>query len=753
MGEVTQTKEGVIFDAEDATIQRIDGFQKIILKRKVQVVYQGQHIACEEAIIDTKNKTIEARGRVVLISPEASLESEGLVLNYRTNTGEITNGFVKVGQVIFEGERIRKTGVDTYETLSGRYTSCQTCPEAWSISGSKVNAEIGGYAYIKNSVIRVGPVPFLWLPYLIVPLKSERQTGLLFPTYAFSKKSGFIFNQSLFWALSENKDITFTAKNYARRGLKGVVNHRYVFDKDTRGEFDIGFLRDKVFSFSTEDRERSIYKNPAIPTDKGIFDYNTENKLLDRWFTRYKHHYELPYGYYHNLDVNLASDTLYPRDFKDEIEGMGYPSLESRMSIAKNTDTAHFSVDSSYYQDLLKNDPFGSNNTSVHRLPEVNYIISPYRLLDSNLFFNLELNYLNLVRGHYAYDDLTTGTGGVPDPAPNDGQYNKNTDLIRTGQRLDIEPSLDYTFKLANAIDIAPSVSYRETRYNFSVGEDPSTYRRYARANLLTKTEFSRIYDNLKHVIIPEVTYTTIPWIQQPEHPFFGSGSYNPNFKRDQAINDSDDLQFDYKDRIYEKNLVGFAVTNKLVQKRVRYTGGPTDYKQIATLRLSQSYDFHESYRSDVTRTQPWSEVTSLLDVRLDNFETNSLIKYYPYENVTTSSTRLKLFNEFGDYIQLTYAQDVVFQRRDGSSIIRTDRTDDILMGGGFISKYVNVGGETTLNLIQPKGFQSYNYFVKLKPPGNCWAITLIHERPKNGDPIIRFAVSFLFDGKTETVF
>ncbi len=744
VAETTQTKEGIIFDAEDATIQRLDGGQKIILKNKVQVVYQGQHISCDSAVINTKTKIIEARGHVILISPEASLESEALKLDYSSNTGEIYNGFVKVGQIIFEGERIRKIGPMEFETLQGRYTSCQTCPEAWSISGSKVNAEVGDYAYIKNSVIRIGNLPIMWLPYLVVPLKSERQTGLLFPTYAFSKASGFIYNQSFFWATADNKDITFTAKSYAKRGLKGLINHRYLISPESRGEFDFGFLQDRVFSFSKEDRLRTIGSGSGTEVD-----YNPNRKLLDRWFGRYKHHYELPYNFYHNLDLNLVSDTLYARDFQDEVTARGDPALESRMSITKNTDSSHFSIDSSYYQDLLNNNPLETNKKSVHRFPEINYILSPFRIFDSDLFFNLEANYVNFARDSFTYDDLDA----LGNPIDNDGQYNKATDLIRTGQRLDVEPGLEYPMTIGDAVKFVPTASYRETRYNFSIGEDPTTYRRYARTGFSLSADMSRIYPNIKHVITPEISYTSVPWIDQPPHPFFGTSSddlrFNQNFKKDQAINDTDLLQFDYQDRLYEKNLINFALTNKLIRKRVRYTGGPNDYKQIVTFRLSQAYDFYEAYTNPI-KPQPWSEITSLLDIRLNNFETNALTKFYPYQNTTTNSSRVKLFNDTGDYVQLTYAQDYVFETI--SSITLKSRTEDLTVGAGLISKYFNVGGETTLNLLK-SSFDTYNYFVKLKPPGNCWGITFQQGRPKDGSAEWKLNITFLFDGKTETTF
>jgi LPS-assembly protein len=733
--------DGIVFDAEDATIT---GYgqknQTIHLKKRVQIIFEGQYLGCDEASIDTRKTLIVCKGNVRLVGPDAKLEAEQVELNYKHNSGVIRKGFVQVGQVLFEGDEIRKISATEYQTVRGNYTACTTCPPFWSFSGSKVDAEIGGYAYIKNALIYFGRIPTLWFPYLIVPLKSERQTGLLFPSYQYSNSSGFTVSESFFWAMSESHDSTWTAKYYTNRGTKGLLNYRYMSSAESHGEFDFGFLRDRLFSKSDE-----------------VAPHHPNGGDIDRWFLKYKHQYALPYGFIHRMNLNTVSDTLYPRDFSKEIEGRGDPSLENRVSLTKNTDYSHWSLDTSYYRSLLNENPLESNYLSVHRFPEMNYSIVPMRIMDSSFLFNVDINYVNFARDNISYDNLD-GSGNYTAP---DGTFDSTQDKIRTGQRLDIEPAITRPITIGEAFNLTPTISFRETHYQFSIAKDPlavqpyepSTYRRYFRSSVSLNTHFSKVFgpddsvsDRYKHVIEPDITYTAIPWSEQHDHPFFSGDAFDSNFKKDQPVSDGDNIQFDYRDRVYEKNLVTYSLSNKIWRKRW-YQGTP-QYVQIIRHKLSQSYDIHEENRDTSLKRQPWSEISSLLDIRYDFFETNSLVKFYPYQKGIAHSTRVKFFDQKKNFLELTYSQD--FLITDGAVIDLNSRTRDLKTGIGFNLRYLDFIGETTYNIIK-SDFQSYKMNIVFRPPGDCWAIHFSQERKTDSETEYNLNVSFLFNGKSDT--
>ena len=82
------------------------------------------------------------------------------------------------------GAEIAKTGAQTYRFEKGRFTTCRCADgerDPWEIKADSAELEIGGYGTARNTTFEVLGVPVVWLPWMIYPLKTERQTGLLFP--------------------------------------------------------------------------------------------------------------------------------------------------------------------------------------------------------------------------------------------------------------------------------------------------------------------------------------------------------------------------------------------------------------------------------------------------------------------------------------------------------------------------------------------------------------------------------------------
>lgn len=761
--------QGVTVQAEN--MERDSERDTVEVTGNVQIIYKDQHLKADRARINFRAKSIEAFGNVLVTTPQANIAGQKVVLDYETDTGVIFDGFVQSGTVLFEGSRINKLSATEFIADDARYTTCTTCPEAWSFSGSKVRADMGSYAYIKGSVLRFASVPVFWLPYLVVPLKSERQSGLLPPSFGSSSSGGLIYEQSYFWAMSRSDDSTWTLKNYEKRGLKGLFNYRYMLAEESFGEFDFGFLKDK--EFAKEPRLNSFRPEQA------------KNDINDRYFLKYSHYYSLPDDFIHRLQINDASDLQYSRDFPRETGNSGDPAMETRTSLTKNTKTQHYSLDASYYKNLLQSNPNAGNDSAVHRLPELNFSQTQSRIGNSDYLYSIDLNYSNFQRTSFAYDNLNSDFDPKRDindrwvqsncaekkweTKPEcqqiyDGEYNQNKDLIRTGQRLSFKPSVYKPIKLNN-FDLLPKLTYHETQYLFPVGKDSRNIRRLFRADLSTKTTFSRIYgdfnslqsERTKHEIQPELALTAIPWIHHPRHEFFGNAE-NDNFSlnADTAISDADlngatGLQFDYEDRLTNRRLVTMAFTNKLTKKS--WENGAPVYLQYLNWRLAQSYDAYLAERNP--EGQPLSQLSSELQLKFAPFDINQTSFYYPYQKVTNTSTRLRVTSSRGDFFQIE--QILNFSVSPGKDVDPNTRVEDypitIMKTSGWfdiIGKLVY--GDTT----EGKKLKSWAYSGQLKPPGDCLSIRLSQFRTfrvsdqQRNDIETKIDFAFTWDGQTQ---
>ncbi|MGZ6449225.1 MAG: LPS-assembly protein LptD, partial [Pseudobdellovibrionaceae bacterium] len=631
--------QGVLLNAD--TMFRDTENETIELEGNVQIVYQAQHIKCDKAKVNFRTRQTELTGHVEIVSQKNIVGGTAATIDYENGSGIIYNGFVQSGPVVFSGSILQKVSEEEYFVSEADYTTCTNCPPTWGFSGSNIRAVLGGYAYIKNSFLKIYSVPVFWLPYLIVPLKSDRQTGLLTPRLLGDQAGGLALSESFFWAISRSTDATFTLTNYEKRGLKGAAEYRYILNENSSGSLNAAALVDHVFS----NDPRVTY----FETEKG--------HDIPRWYIKYDHYYDLPNGYIQRAQINLASDLQYPKDFPEETLNHGDPAMENRVSLTKNSFDQHFSVDTSYYVNLLQSDPLASNANAVHRIPEIQFSQTQQKINNSQFLYSYNIDYVNFARSGQSFDNIQTSNGlrfernTCNDPIQYDqepschliqnGQYDPNNDLLRTGQRIDMIGTISRPLNIGDYLNILPALSYRETDYQFNNGNDRTNSRRYLRATLGAKTSISRIFasdetpkaDKYKHEIIPEVTATTIPWLMHPNHPFFGTGPdadgtfYYSDYLTDSDLSAPTGIQFDYNDRIYDRGQVTFSINNKLVQKK--WVGDSPTYLQIASLKVFQSYDTYQANLRNPTR-EPWSDVTTILDVRLERFQTYSIFNYFP---------------------------------------------------------------------------------------------------------------------------
>ncbi len=773
----TSVTDGVLINADNMFRDVVS--KQLKLSGNVQVVFKGQHLSCDKALVDLKKEQITAEGHVILSNERVHVEGDRIVFNYKTNTGYIYNGFVQSGQVVFQGDVVEKTGEDHYLASNATYTACETCPPGWSFSGRKIDAEIGGYARIQRPVFRVGGVPILILPSLIVPLKSARQSGLLVPSMDFSKKGGVALSAIYFWAINRSQDVTLTAKWYKLRGFKAIEDYRYVLAKDSYGHLQSAWM-----------------------SDRGLQNDLHATHSIDRWFVNYDHIYDLPEDYVQRADLRLISDLRYARDFPEEVVGHGDPALENKASITKLTDNNYASAEVDVYTNLLRADPFAHNESAVHRFPELRYSLKDQELGETGALVAMNLDYVNFARAGYNYDDLrkcddatdTTVdrpkcyaayarvpygydkfTGDTPksvmarDGRMDRGADNTFLDLFRTGERLDIQPTVSYPFHLAHKFDFLPSVTYRETQYRFDppataelgAGNEPgfnrTAARRYVQTDLLAKTEFTGIFgdqnnpksDRWKHSLEPQLGYSQIPWMRKPDHPFFGDYKGLQNSRQFEPISDSDlgnprtGVQFDYNDRTYEKRVVNFALNNRLTKKT--WLNSSPDYRTAILFNISQAYDFKEAARQD-SPPHPWTSIDSLLNVRFEHFETYTTASYNGYANKTNTSSRVRVSATTKTFGEVSYTQN--FLLNDDYTLTANGETRNIGIGGGFITQYFEAAGEVAISDITHK-IQSWSYGLNIRPPGNCWVIRVDHRQVLGGDAQIRASLNFDFGGET----
>ncbi len=718
--------------------------KKIQLKGNVKIFYKDIKFLAEDAIIDLKKKTIEIKKKAKFSSKDLSAEAEKLFYNYEKHTGIFHKAVIKSGKTTFEGEIITQESLKKYIIKNGFYTSCSNCPPLWSFSSSEIHAVLGEYAYIKHPKLKIFKMPLLYSPVFIIPLKTKRQSGLLPPSLYINELGTLALSQSYFWALSRSNDLTLTGSYYYSRGFKWITDYRYILNEDSKGQLKAGTINDSNFN-----------------------DRKGEQR---RWFVQYQHYQKLGRQTIQRAQFSWIGDIQYPQEFPRDIPSVGEPALENRISFTKNSNTHHFHLEADYYLNLLKNDVPFKNDDAVHRLPAISYSLIEIPLLDSPLKFDFNALYTNFFRHGLNFDDVEessvieqkqTACKALDtkekietclsqiryiktDP---DGIFDPERDILRTGQRLEFQPTFSLPLQVKKLINITPSFSYKGSYYVFPDlnNNKKSTFRQFIETSIRWETQaqavFKKTTKRYQHKFKQIFEYSHIPWTSHNNHIFFGNFTDKP-YRLSQEILTEDDfysenhigegkVQFDYNDRLFRKKIISYTLINEIREKY------KNQYKKLMAVSLSQYYDFNQKTIGKLT---PWSPFLGKIQWNDNFFTSYFLFKYYTSLERLSFYTRLEFI--FSYYLSMGVSYDKGFSVDSEGEVIKTSFNEDWSLDFSFKNSFLKFKGKINYSTLS-KIIKSWEYSTSLLLPGECWHINFGQIRPINSEPI--FQLNFLF--------
>ncbi|HEX9144581.1 MAG TPA: LPS assembly protein LptD [Candidatus Binatia bacterium] len=534
-----------------------DGGAKIEATGNAEIKRQATTLKAQDVILDRVTQDVDAKGNVSLDDPEWKIKSaDSLQMNLQKETGEIQNGdlFIEEGHLSLSGRRIQKSVGQTYHVDEAFFTTClcDSGPSPWRISGDVVDLGPDGVGVIRGGYFYILDVPVFYVPYGFFPVKTERQTGFLFPTIGQSSKDGFRYLQPFFWAISKSTDATvgFDIESRSRVGVWGEV--RTIINRDS--DFQL----------------TAPYFNESWRTDRSVVDEQIAEKNIpiNRWSIIGTHRYLTTTDWLTYSDNAADSDDLFMRELSDrfdlpvgrvnDIRRSRYD--ESRVGLFKSWGDSFARGEFNFYQDFIQRDP-----TTYQRTPQI--VFWGRRLLESfPLEFGWRAEGVNYWRRFSGY-----------------------------GLRLDLRPEMVLPFNLSSYLFGSLRVAPRETAYYLY---SPVTSVRNISRELVeirgnVGTSLSRVFavdsvglKAIKHVIEPELSYMFIPGTNQSNIPVM-----------------------DYVDRVDRRNLLTFAVANRFLGKRPSllgpspgdqavellnpiYTG---DVRELASLRLALSFDIDKA--------------------------------------------------------------------------------------------------------------------------------------------------------------
>lgn len=580
------------------------------------------------------------KGNVQVKMGEDLLEAEEGEFDLGNRIGWLKNGkvFVDGPHIYFSGERINKHWGDFYTFRNAKVTACDGDTPAWSVSAKEATIELDGYSQLWHTSFAVQDADLGYVPYFVLPMKSKRQTGFLFPEFGRSDRLGMWYGQSFYWAVNESSDVTLSEQWIEKRGVMHGVEYRHQYDAHSKGWWRLDALYDN-------DRDRVESDESKGLDDDGLIRTNPERFWLRGMFDGYVGTPQWKV----KADLDIVSDQNYLREFRQSSAAF-YPTRDalkeffgrdlqeidqnrtSELQVTRDWERMGIAFGARFEQnlDIGNGNLTSQSNPTLQRLPQFDVFLFKGGLPGAGGTLPVEIEVEAQAVQFYRHN----GTRGA---------------------RFDVHPSLSVPL-VSEYGTLIPKVGWRHTQYVTDKVEQFSTDRGTGRGtsrsmpdfNIAAFTELSRAF-TLESAKGFEATTENVgesKWLAM-RHSFQPRVEYSniPN------VNQTDNPHYDVNDRIEAKNELRVSLVNVLSRKAatVAMADGENgavpmlsyDYSDVARFRVEQAYDFREAERTDMLGTyerRPLSDLEAELIIKpLEYLDLSTRSFWSPYTGSVTS--------------------------------------------------------------------------------------------------------------------
>ena len=416
---ISREDAALSIDAEELEIQ---GKNIFLYKNKVVMERADQSLKADLAKYNHDLGLFEAEGNVQYRETGTVLEGERARFNTQTERGTIDNAHYRILETGASGDAAQIEMVSRYVNRyhNTTYTTCPTEQKSWELSAAEVELdELEGWGSAKNAVVSFKGVPILYAPTYTFPLDARRKSGLLSPSWGYSKTGGGDVSAPYYLNLAPNRDATVTPRIIGKRGISLSGNLRYL-NSNNQGVVDASFL----------------------PSDDLTGDDRYQFKLDHQGTLRTT---ELANQISYQIDFATLSDKQYLSDFGNSLGLASTDTLEQRATLSYQQDRLKLSAEITDYYTL--DEILSAANEPYRKLPQIDASWSN-ESRDNQLHYSVEGQFV-----HFDHSDASKSSA----------------------ERYWIKPSASYNLTLLNdSAYLKPTVTLSQSYYSLDSGSSSS---------------------------------------------------------------------------------------------------------------------------------------------------------------------------------------------------------------------------------------------------------------------------------------
>ena len=431
----------------------------------VVVYYNDAVIKADKAIYNKETQLLTLDGKVEMIGYKGSKEHTSH-MEIQTQSNE-----VKFNELFLVSKNDVWLYADTAHRLDGNYTfgrtvlsSCDAGDPLWKMTAERSKYDSDDeYMKIYNAKIYFKDVPMVYTPYMAFSTNNKRSSGLLFPLFGISSNEGFVYEQPVYWAISDSMDLELNPQIRTKRGYGMYGTYRFVDTDHSKGALRIGYFKDKA----------SYAQEHNLPEDVhyGVeFNYESSKLFSDKLSDDYTD------GLY--INSTFLNDIDYLNLQKTSLTHFGLtPLQESRLNYFLHNNDFYTGINAKYFVDTRKID----NDDTLQILPSAQFHKYLDHIFVDNFTYSADLTVTNLERV-------------------------KGSTLKQAELKVPFEYTTSFFDDFVN-LTLGESLYYSKNFF----GNEEYVHDEYAYFSSSTKaklfTDLTKKYDSFTHVLQPSIQY------------------------------------------------------------------------------------------------------------------------------------------------------------------------------------------------------------------------------------------------------
>lgn len=460
----------------------------------VVIMRDNSTLTADKVIYNRETGVFDASGNVRLREGGNFFDCTNLTYDFAQEKGTFIDvkGFVEPYHYL-EAEKFERTGQDNFLIEKGRFTTCPGEVPDWSFTSSRATMDIGHYIKATNTTGWIKSIPVLYTPYMIYPIKKERESGLLIPKIGSNSERGTMIGLKYFRDINIDKDATIGTNIYSTGIVHYLGEYRYA---------------------------KSMNENIYIYGEY-IDDWESESDKRNRYLLYQDSNFKIGDNTEMYIEMDYVSDYRYLRDIADTEMVDDYDNPDNKFyadfRLIHRTEYADFGI--RFKNDMQFTDiDNGYKKTEVYRLPNL-FVRKNLRQGFLGLNYTADLD-------HVLYREKTIYPASSSNDLIVEDEYQRLhlTTEIYTPINLRVATFKPYAEIMATkweGIAEAPNVKNSRGTSIAQINADDSSIERlsYRIGYEIALNEIYRKYDKFSHSIyntfryeqIPELDHSAIP--------------------------------------------------------------------------------------------------------------------------------------------------------------------------------------------------------------------------------------------------